>query len=99
MQFVVTGYDGKDPEAPARRQAAREAHLAQAEKLYGEGGLLYAAALLDEQGGMAGSVLIMSFESEKALREQWLKDEPYVTGDVWRDIRIEPCKVPGFCPQ
>ncbi len=28
MQFVVIARDGTDPEAPARRQAARDAHLA-----------------------------------------------------------------------
>ena len=95
MQFLVTAYDGKDADAPARRQAVREEHLRGAEEMYKTGALLYAAAILNDDGGMAGSVLIMDFESRASL-QNWLDGEPYVTGGVWQEIRVEPCAVPGF---
>lgn len=96
MQFLVTGYDGKDADAPARRQAVRDAHLAGAQRMYGEKKLLFAVAILDENGVMTGSSMVVEFASKAALYSEWLDKEPYVTSGVWQDIRIEPCKVPGF---
>lgn len=96
MQFLVVAYDGNDENAPARRQAARAEHLTGAEKMYKDKTLLYAAAILDDAGGMAGSMMVVDFPSRRELHADWLDREPYVLGDVWRDIRIEPCKTPGF---
>lgn len=97
MQFIVTGYDGKDAGAYERRMAAREAHLKSARAMYLDKKALYVAALVDEAGKMIGSVMIVEFESEDALREEWLSKEPYVVGNVWAEVKIEPCKVPPFC--
>ena len=36
--------------------------------------------------------LVMDFDSEDDLNE-YLKTEPYMTGDVWKDISIEDCNV------
>jgi uncharacterized protein YciI len=55
--------------------------------------LLFAAALLDEDGQMVGSVLMMDFTSREAL-DRWLSVEPYVTGKVWEKIEIKPCQIP-----
>ncbi|MDL2294471.1 YciI family protein [Ruminococcaceae bacterium OttesenSCG-928-D13] len=97
MQFLITAYDGTDPQAPARRQAVRAEHLAGAERMYREKTLLYAAAILNDAGGMAGSAMIVDFPSREAMQAEWLDNEPYITGDVWRKIEIVPCAVPGFC--
>lgn len=96
MQFLITAYDGTDPGAPARRQAVRAQHLAGAERMYKEGTMICGAAILDETGGMAGSMVLVEFPSEADMRRDWLDSEPYITGDVWRDVTIQPCKVPGF---
>lgn len=96
MQFMVIGRDGSDDQALSRRMAAREAHLAMAEKMRQAGSFLFAAAILDDSQQMIGSTIICEFQS-KAELDQWLKDEPYVTGDVWREIEIKQCKVgPNF---
>ncbi|HVE11863.1 MAG TPA: YciI family protein [Elusimicrobiota bacterium] len=96
MQFIVTGRDGTDPKALERRMAVREAHLKQADGLKAEGKLLYAAALLDDAGKMAGSVMICEFASRADL-DGWLAVEPYVTGKVWAAVEVRPCKVgPAF---
>jgi hypothetical protein len=58
--------------------------------------MLFGAALLDDQGKMVGSVLLCEFASRDELN-QWLNEEPYVNGDVWRKIEIQECKVgPSF---
>jgi|SRR5581483_9346346 len=87
MQFTVIGLDGTDEDAPARRQAVRQDHIAMGEKLLASRNLWYGAALLNDDGSMKGSLYVVSFPSEKELLE-WLDKEPYVVGDVWRDITI-----------
>ena len=95
MFFLLIGMDGTDAEAPARRQAVRAAHLALAQQLRYEGKIIMAAARLHEDGSMAGSVILYSADSSAQL-DEWLEAEPYITGDVWRDITIEEVKVPPF---
>jgi len=96
MQFLVIGYDGTDEKALERRLAVREAHIALGDKMRDAGKMLYGAAILDEQSKMTGSVLICEFDSRAELNE-WLKEEPYLTGDVWQQIEIHNCKVgPSF---
>jgi uncharacterized protein len=87
MQFVLIGLDGIDAESSNRRQAAREAHIAKGDELLKKGNLLYGATLLHDDGSMKGSMYVLNFESEELLHE-YLKSEPYVSGDVWRDITI-----------
>lgn len=93
MHFLVMAYDGTDEEAPARRLAARERHLASIEMLKTEGKALYGAALIDEMGAMIGSLVIYEFDSREEF-DAYLKAEPYVTGKVWEKIEVRPCRVP-----
>lgn len=61
-----------------------------------KGEQIMAAAMIGESGNMCGSVLIVDFPDRQAL-DAWLKEEPYVTGGVWDEIEIIPCKVaPAF---
>jgi uncharacterized protein YciI len=87
MQFVVIGLDGTDSDAPSRREAARPDHIKRGDELLASGNLWYGAALLNDDGSMKGSMYVLDFPGEDALQE-YLKTEPYVTGDVWRDITI-----------
>lgn len=96
MQFLVLGWDGADEEAPARRAAARQEHLALGDRMIGKGELLYAAAILDDENRMIGSNMICEFPDRAAL-DDWLEREPYVTGKVWQKIEVRPCKIgPAF---
>jgi uncharacterized protein YciI len=96
MQFVIIGRDGTDEKALERRMAARESHIALGNSMREQGKALYGVAILDEKDKMVGSVYICDFESREEL-DQWLKEEPYVTGNVWQNIEIEKCKVgPSF---
>ncbi len=96
MQFMLLGYDGTDPDALNRRMAAREAHIALGDKLVAEGHMLYGTAILDDNDKMIGSMLILNYPSRTDL-DAWLEIEPYVTGDVWCEIKIVPVRVgPSF---
>lgn len=96
MQFIVTGYDGKDENALERRMAAREAHLGMAEKMHKAGRWLYAAAILDDHEKMTGSVIVCDFDSRQDLESQWLDKEPYILGKVWEKVEISRAKVAPF---
>jgi uncharacterized protein len=92
MQWLIIARDGTDAEAPQRRQAARPAHLENAARLQANGHLLVGGALTDEAGGMIGSAAVAQFATRAEL-DAWLRTDPYVTGDVWRDIEVIPYRV------
>ena len=60
MQFVVMAHDGSDPDAVARRQAVRPTHLDGIRPLVDAGNILAGGAMLDDDGNMRGSVLLLS---------------------------------------
>ena len=96
MQYHVIGRDGTDDEALQRRLAAREAHIALGDKLFTSGNMLFGVALLDGEGTMIGSSLVVDFATRTEL-DDWLAIEPYVIGDVWKSIEVTPCRVgPSF---
>jgi uncharacterized protein len=98
MQFMVLAYDGTDDGALERRLQARPAHLAGAEKMAADGRLVYAAALLNDAEQMTGSLMVLDVPSRDDI-DRWLEDEPYIRGDVWRDISVVPCRTaPWFTP-
>ncbi|MEO1174100.1 MAG: ACT domain-containing protein [Myxococcota bacterium] len=94
MDFLVIGRDGADPDAPARRQAARERHLEVAGRAFLRGEWLSAAALLDPSENMVGSVIACRYPTREAL-DQWLEQEPYVLGNVWAQVEVIPIRFPG----
>ena len=94
MQFIVTGYDGKDDDALDRRMIARDAHLKVAKEMADNGKWLYAAAIINEKEQMAGSVIICEFDSKESLKKEWLDNEPYILGKVWEKVEIMRAQVP-----
>lgn len=95
MQFIITAYDYTDDQAFKRRTECREEHLASMKQKKESKEILYAGALLNEGGQMIGSVVITNFSSREEL-EKWLADEPYVTGQVWENITIQPFAAPDI---
>lgn len=94
MQFIVIARDY--PDGLERRLAVRQDHIKLGDKLKVEGKQLYGVALLDNDGKMQGSVLIVEYPTRKEL-DEWLAIEPYVVGKVWEKIEIIHCKVgPSF---
>jgi hypothetical protein len=89
MRFIVIARAGAPPAAPARRQAVRPGHLEGIEPFVHAGNVLMGGAILDDDGTMRGSVLLVDFPSREALND-WLEHDPYVTGDVWREVEVHP---------
>ena len=74
----------------AKRMAVRPRHLEGMAKL-GEH-IVCAGELLDDEGKMKGSVLILDFEN-RADSDDNLKNEPYVTERVWEKVEIKTMNV------
>ncbi len=84
---VMLAMDGTDAAAPARRLAARGAHMARVTPKAADGTLALGAALLDAADDvMVGSIVITAHDSDAAARAFWDED-PYVTGGVWQQMQ------------
>ena len=88
MQFVITAYDGEG--MLEKRMEVRPAHLANMSQIKGK--VVCAGGLLDEEGKMKGSVLVMEFDSKDGL-DDYLRTEPYIVEHVWDKVKVEPMNV------
>ena len=59
MQFVVYAHDY--PDAWERRLEVRESHLEGVRRMKSEGSFVLGGALLDDAGGMVGSMMLVEF--------------------------------------
>jgi uncharacterized protein YciI len=91
-QYVIIAKDGVDDNALERRMSARPQHLAGAKALKDAGNYVVGGALLTDAGQMAGSVMIVQFETEQEL-QAWRESEPYINGKVWETIEVHPFRV------
>jgi len=88
MQFIVNAYDGKD--MLAKRMEVRPRHLEGMAKLGKH--VICAGGLLDEEGKMKGSALVMEFDNRAQL-DDYLAHEPYVVEHVWERVEVERMNV------
>ena len=88
MQFVITAYDGEG--MLAKRMEVRPLHLEGMERLKEH--LIAAGGLLDDEGKLKGSVLIMEFQNRDEL-DKYLANEIYVTEHVLEKIPVERMNV------
>ncbi|GGH02291.1 YciI family protein [Mucilaginibacter phyllosphaerae] len=91
-QYIVTGYDYTDEGAFERRMNVRQHHLDGAKVLKESGNYILGGAVLNDEGKMIGSVMVLQFESEEAL-EAWKQGEPYITQKIWETVDVKPFKV------
>ena len=88
MQFIVKAYDGEG--MLGKRMEVRPRHLEGIERIKEH--VICAGGLLDDEGKMKGSVLIMEYESREQL-DEYLANEPYVQENVWQKIEVERMNV------
>jgi len=93
-QYLVTGYDYTDGDALKRRMDVRPHHLDGAKELKEKGNYIVGGAILNEDGKMIGSVMILQFETEEEL-EAWKQSEIYITQKIWESVDVKPFKVAG----
>ena len=85
MQYLITAYDGQG--MLERRMEVRPRHLENIGRLIDK--VVCAGGLLDDDGKMEGSVLVMDFASRDELGA-YLDSEPYIAEGVWETVKVEP---------
>ena len=88
MQYIIKAYDGEG--MLDKRMEIRPRHLEGIERIKEH--VICAGGLLDDEGKMKGSVLIMEYESREQL-DEYLANEPYVQENVWPSIEVERLNV------
>ena len=88
MQFIVKAYDGAN--MLDKRMEVRPLHLEGMERLKKH--LIAAGGLLDGEGNLKGSALIMEFQNREEL-DEYLANEIYVKEHVWDKITVERINV------
>lgn len=88
MQFIIKAYDG--PNMLEKRMEVRPDHL-EGMKALGKQ-IICAGGLLDDEGKMKGSALVMEFPDRAAV-DEYLANEPYVVAGVWQKIEVETMNV------
>ena len=88
MQFVITAYDGAG--MLEKRMEVRPLHWEGMERLKKH--LIAAGGMLDDEGKLKGSVLIMEFQNREEV-DEYLANEIYVKKRVWEKITVERMNV------
>ena len=92
QQYVIHAWDGTDEKALERRMSVRPVHLEGARKLKANGQFILGGAMLNEEGKMIGSTMVLQFETKEHL-QQWIDSEPYIIEKVWEKIDIHLFRV------
>jgi len=91
MAWLVLAFDGTDSEASARRLAARDAHVGFITQEAKAGRLALGLPLHDEKAQSLGSLMILDTDREGL--DNYLAEEPFATGGVWRRIETHPFRI------
>lgn len=87
MLFVIVAID--KPESLALRMAVREAHFAYA---HATGAVKLGGPFLDEEGRMAGSLIILEAADLDAAHA-WAQNDPYAKAGLFARSEIRPWKM------
>lgn len=91
-QYLITAYDHTDEGAVDRRMAVRPHHLDKVKELKENGNYVVGGAMLNDEGKMIGSTMILQFETEEEL-DAWKRSDPYITQNIWETFDVKPFKV------
>jgi uncharacterized protein len=91
-QYLITAFDGTDENAFERRMSVRPFHLEGAKKLKENGNFIIGGAMLNDEGKMIGSTMILQFESPAEL-QNWIDNEPYIQQKVWEKFEVKSFRV------
>lgn len=91
-QYLITAYDGTDENALERRMSVRPFHFEGVKKLKENGNFIIGGAILNDEGKMIGSTMILQFEEPTQL-QAWIDNEPYIHQGVWDKFEVKPFRV------
>jgi uncharacterized protein YciI len=92
IQYLITAYDFTDEGALERRMNVRPHHLDGARLLKEKGNYVLGGAMLNDDGKMIGSTMVLQFETEEELHA-WQHGEPYITQKIWESVDVKPFRV------
>lgn len=92
MAWIVLGFDGEDAGAAGRRAAARERHLAVIAAVAADGRLALGVPLIEGDGRVAGSLMVLSGDTQSDL-DAYLAEEPFARDGVWTRIDAMPGRI------
>ena len=88
MQFAIVAHDGKN--MLEKRLKVRPRHLENMSRVNGR--VLCAGGIPDDEGRMAGSVIVLDVPSREQL-DEYLASEPYIAEGVWEKVTVEKMNV------
>ena len=91
-QYLISALDFTDENALERRMKARPQHLETMKMLKTSGNYVLGGAILNDQGQMIGSSIIVQFETDQQV-SAWLAEEPYLLMKVWEKADVKLFKV------
>lgn len=91
-QYLVTAYDYTHENALNIRMNVRPFHLESVKKMKENGNFIIGGAILNDEGKMIGSSMILQFENLKDL-QNWIESEPYLLQKVWEKFDVKPFRV------
>ncbi|MCS6808786.1 MAG: YciI family protein [Bacteroidota bacterium] len=94
-QYIIYAKDYTDTDAVHRRMEARSAHFEGVKALKARGCFIVGGALLNEDGRMIGSMMVLEFPTRADL-DAWYAQEPYVIGKVWENVEIHQAALATF---
>lgn len=87
MHYAVIARDHKTPGTLEKRLAARSEHMDGLRAMKADGRVVDGGALLDSDGKMVGSVMLLNFADRAAL-DAYLAQEPYQRDAVWDEVEV-----------
>ena len=91
-QYLVTAYDYTNENALDKRMNVRPFHLEGVRKMKVNGNFIIGGAILNDEGKMIGSSMILQFENPKDL-QNWMESEPYILQKIWEKFDVKPFRV------
>jgi uncharacterized protein YciI len=92
MGYAVIAWDGTDADAPARRMAVRDRHLAVLTEWAGDGRLAFGVPLFTADWRPAGSLMVLEVPDRAGL-DAYLAAEPFNHSDVWQRVEVRPFRI------
>jgi uncharacterized protein len=91
-QYLITAFDGTNENALDHRINIRPYHLEGVKKMKETGNFIIGGAILNDDGKMIGSTMILQFEDSQEL-QNWMDSEPYIQEKVWEKFDVKPFRV------
>lgn len=91
-QYLITAFDSPKENALDHRMNIRPYHLEGVKKMKEKGNFIIGGAILNDDGKMIGSTMILQFEDPQEL-QNWIDSEPYIQQKVWEKFEVKPFRV------